>query len=150
MKKILFLLAIAMSITSFKTPTLTIVGQWESVDEKTKKPTSVLEIYKGEDGLYYGKILEILNRPEASQDLYCIDCPKKDERYNQPLLGMVIISKMKAAKDVKSASGGDILDPESGNIYSCSIALIKGGQQLKVRGYIGFSIFGRTQIWNRK
>lgn len=40
-------------------------------------------------------------------------------------------------------------DPETGKIYKCSIALEDGGKKLKVRGFIGISIMGRTQYWLR-
>jgi hypothetical protein len=45
--------------------------------------------------------------------------------------------------------GGDILDPESGSIYRCRILLSDDGAKLFVRGYLGFSLFGRTQTWIR-
>ena len=42
-----------------------------------------------------------------------------------------------------------ILEPQSGNIYKAKISLVDNGTKLKVRGYIGLPIFGRTQIWLR-
>ena len=44
-------------------------------------------------------------------------------------------------------SGGTIVDPESGKVYSCSLTVIDGGKRLSVRGYIGVSMFGRSQTW---
>lgn len=44
-------------------------------------------------------------------------------------------------------SGGTIRDPENGKTYKCYIAVVDGGKRLKVRGYLGISIFGRTQYW---
>jgi uncharacterized protein (DUF2147 family) len=46
-------------------------------------------------------------------------------------------------------SGGKILDPDNGKTYKCYIAVEDGGQKLKVRGFIGFSLLGRTQYWLR-
>jgi uncharacterized protein (DUF2147 family) len=46
-------------------------------------------------------------------------------------------------------TGGHILDPESGDVYRCMISLENGGRELRLRGYIGFSIFGRTEKWPR-
>jgi uncharacterized protein (DUF2147 family) len=46
-------------------------------------------------------------------------------------------------------SGGEILDPDTGNVYRVKIWLEDGGKSLKVRGYIGFSLLGRTQQWTR-
>ena len=46
-------------------------------------------------------------------------------------------------------TGGEILDPDSGRIYKCSIALDGRGKRLRVRGFIGFSLMGRTEYWLR-
>jgi len=45
-------------------------------------------------------------------------------------------------------AGGDIYDPGSGNTYSCELVLAQGGF-LKVRGYLGFSLLGRSMYWQR-
>ena len=45
--------------------------------------------------------------------------------------------------------GGDILDPETGYVYRCKFLLSGDGEKLFVRGYLGLSIFGRTQTWIR-
>ena len=44
---------------------------------------------------------------------------------------------------------GSILDPDNGKTYRCKIRLTNGGKNLDVRGYVGISLFGRTQTWNR-
>ena len=44
---------------------------------------------------------------------------------------------------------GTILDPETGKIYHANMHLSPDGAKLTVRGYIGLSIFGRSQTWNR-
>lgn len=61
---------------------------------------------------------------------------------------MTIIRNLK--QDGADWKGGDILDPESGKVYDCKIALINGGQQLTVRGFIGVSLLGRSQTWTRQ
>jgi uncharacterized protein (DUF2147 family) len=47
-------------------------------------------------------------------------------------------------------SGGEILDPENGKTYRAKMKLTDGGQKLVLRGYIGISIFGRSQTWLRR
>jgi len=42
---------------------------------------------------------------------------------------------------------GTIYDPENGKTYDCKMSF--KGSTLAVRGYIGFSLFGRTEIWER-
>ena len=51
-------------------------------------------------------------------------------------------------KDGNEWSGGKILDPKNGKEYKCYIQLLDKNT-LKLRGYIGFSMFGRTAIWKR-
>jgi uncharacterized protein (DUF2147 family) len=46
--------------------------------------------------------------------------------------------------------GGEILDPENGKVYRVKMNLQDRGRTLHVRGFIGFSLFGRTQIWIRE
>jgi len=45
------------------------------------------------------------------------------------------------------AEGGRLYDPKSGNTYSGSMT--SDGNRLKLRGYVGFELFGRTEIWTR-
>ena len=60
---------------------------------------------------------------------------------------MVIVKDLKIVD--KSWEDGTILDPKSGKTYSCYITF-EDENTLKVRGYIGFSLLGRTQKWIRK
>ena len=52
-------------------------------------------------------------------------------------------------KDGEEWSGGFVLDPKKGKTYKCTIKLDGAGGTLTVRGYIGFSLFGRSQTWVR-
>ena len=60
--------------------------------------------------------------------------------------GIIIIQGLK--KNGDEYSGGKILDPQHGKYYKCYINL-ENENKLKVRGYIGISLFGRTQYWHR-
>ncbi len=44
---------------------------------------------------------------------------------------------------------GKIVDPESGKVYSANMKVLEDGKKLEVRGYIGFSLIGRSQTWER-
>jgi uncharacterized protein (DUF2147 family) len=46
--------------------------------------------------------------------------------------------------------GGDILDPDNGSIYRCKFHLDDSGTHLVLRGFIGISLLGRTQTWQRQ
>jgi uncharacterized protein (DUF2147 family) len=49
--------------------------------------------------------------------------------------------------DATHATGGSLYDPKSGNTYHGTMTV--KGDRLSLRGYIGFSIFGRTEVWQR-
>jgi uncharacterized protein (DUF2147 family) len=53
-------------------------------------------------------------------------------------------------KDGNQYSGGEILDPKTGTIYRAKMKVIEAGRKLEVRGYIGLSLFGRSQTWVRQ
>ena len=69
------------------------------------------------------------------------------DKHNLPILGLVFIEGMKQSG--LDYEDGTILDPETGKIYHASMHLSPDGAKLTVRGYIGLSIFGRSQTWNR-
>lgn len=128
----------------------TIVGTWKTIDHESGKTKSLVKIYKAKNGKYYGKIIKLFQfAPNIPKNPKCIKCSKKDYRYNQPIIGMAILTKLKASKDLKSASGGKVLNPEDGKSYDCKISVTKDGKKLKMRGYIGIPAIGETQTWIR-
>lgn len=138
MKNIFTFLIITLSLTSNAQD---IIGLWKTFDDKTKEKKSVIEIYK-EDDLYFAKITEIFS---GDKNAICNTC--NGIKKGQPIIGLVIIENLK--KDKNEFNEGSILDPENGKTYSCYLKLIKNNK-LKVRGFLGISIFGRTQYWIRK
>ena len=76
----------------------------------------------------------------------CKEC--EGERHNQPVTGMQIVWGLK--QDGDEWNGGHILDPNNGKVYRCKMSVTEGGQKLEVRGFIGFSLLGRTQTWERQ
>ena len=116
-------------------------GRWRTVDDKTGKAKAIILLYE-EKGLLFGRV-ETLVDPDAVK--ICDKC--SDERKGQPVTGMVVIRRMK--KDSDEYTGGDILDPKNGSVYRCKMRLIEQGRKLSVRGYLGFSLFGRSQTWVR-
>ncbi len=120
------------------------VGVWKTISDKTHKPASLVKIWV-ENGQLMGKVIKVLNSDKGPHPI-CDKC--EGARHNQPVVGMTIIWGMH--KDGDEWDGGTILDPKTGETYKCSIELVEGGMKLKVRGYIGFSLFGRTQVWLRE
>ena len=119
------------------------VGLWRTIDDKTGQPRSVVRIYE-QNGELFASVVKGLT--PGDQGRTCSKCT--DERKNQPLLGMVIIRRMKPVDG--EYRGGDILDPDNGSVYRCKLRLEDNGRTLKVRGYLGVSLFGRSQTWERE
>jgi uncharacterized protein (DUF2147 family) len=119
-------------------------GVWTTIDDTTHQPKSVVEITE-QNGELTGKVQAVLQSDQGPNPV-CKDC--EGERKNQPVTGMTIIWGMK--KDGDGWSGGKILDPKNGKVYGCKMHLTDNGQKLEVRGFIGFSLLGRTQVWERK
>ena len=120
------------------------VGRWTTIDDETKKPKSVITIWE-ENGKLFGKIEKLFLAPDEEQNPLCDKC--EGALKNQPIIGMTILRDLK--KDDDEWTGGTVLDPANGKTYKCKIAVEDGGKKLKVRGYIGMSLLGRTQYWVR-
>lgn len=118
-----------------------VTGKWKTIDDETGEAKSVVEVFE-KDGKVYGKVIEILN--PAKKDSKCQNCKGEDK--DKPILGLMIIKGLK--KDGKEYTDGDILDPQKGKLYSCTIKL-DGNDKLSVRGYMGISLIGRSQTWYR-
>ena len=139
MKKLVLLSLLMLSYFSMNAQG--IVGKWKSIDDETGKAKSIIEIYKYGDK-YYGKIVQLLT--EENKDGVCRTC--KTSYKNKNIIGLVIIKDME--KDGDTYEDGEITDPKTAKTYSCSMELVSQNK-LKVRGYLGFSLLGRTQYWYR-
>ena len=139
MKKSLF--TFVLLIISFSMSSQTIFGKWNSKNDETGKVDSVVEIYE-KNGKAFAKIIDIKN-PDRKTAV-CSLC--EGEIKDKPILGLNILSGLE--KDGNEWSGGTILDPRNGKVYKSYVELVKPNK-LKVRGYIGLSLFGKTTYWER-
>ncbi len=119
----------------------TIFGKWKTFDEETGNEKSIVEIYE-QDGKAYGKILQLLEK--GKENNLCDNC--SGAKKGQPIKGMEIINGL--TKDDDEWNDAKILDPKTGKEYKCYI-ILEEANKLKVRGYLGFSLIGRTQYWTR-
>ena len=120
------------------------LGVWKTIDEKTNQPSSLIRLEE-KNGELIGTVIELIPTPGEPLITHCRLC--KGERKDKPIVGMVIMNGLKKEK-LGYWFGGEILDPEEGDIYKVKIAT-DDGKTLKVRGYIGISLIGRTQVWVR-
>jgi uncharacterized protein (DUF2147 family) len=140
MKKLFF--ATIILLAYFSVSAQDVVGKWKTYDDETGEPKSIVEIYK-DGNKYYGKIIKLIT--EENKDGICRTC-ESEEFKNKNLIGVVILKDLE--KDGDEYNGGEITNPKDGKTYSCYIKLVEP-DKLKVRGYIGFSLIGKTQYWER-
>jgi uncharacterized protein (DUF2147 family) len=120
------------------------VGLWEQVDEKTGQAESWFKITE-RDGVYQGNIVKIYFKPGEDENWTCDKC-EGDER-GKPVLGLALIKGMR--RNGLAYEKGTIMDPRDGAVYRALMNLSPDGQKLEVRGFLGISLFGRSQVWNR-
>jgi len=115
------------------------VGTWKTVDDKTGKVKSEVQIYE-EGGKLFGKITSLSDPlDKQGKPRICTECKGADK--DKPIVGLVILKDLSLSKD--RYKGGTILDPEDGKVYKAEVWIEDG--KLKVRGYI--SLFYKTQTW---
>ena len=140
MKSILTLLFIVLSapIVFAQDVANAILGTW-----KNGEGTGHIEIYKTTSGHYAGKIVWLKEPIDEETGKPKLDKrnPDKSKR-TVPTLGLVNLHP----KDKEW--NGFIYDPKNGKEYDCR-AELKDANTLKVRGYIGISLIGRTDTWTR-
>lgn len=129
-----------------------IVGRWltEPDDEDGR---ARIEIF-AEGESYHGKIVW-LEKPlyEGSDEDGEAGQPKRDANnpdpalQQRPILGLELMRGFEYRGDGIWA-GGEVYDPGKGKTYKCKLKLLDA-DTLKVRGYIGVSLIGRTSIWTR-
>lgn len=117
-------------------------GLWKTIDDRTHKPRATIRIFE-ENGVLMGRIESSFNPAEWNER--CDKC--SGERKNAPVIGLVIMRGL--TRHGAEYDGGEILDPETGFVYRCRLALSGDGDRLFVRGYLGVSLLGRTQTWTR-
>lgn len=121
------------------------VGLWKNIDDVSGKPRALIRITES-DGTLQGRIEKVFPGPNEDQAPTCEKCEGQNK--NAPVVGLVILTGL--VKDGDEYAGGQILDPDNGNLYSSNVHLLEGGQKLSVRGYIGMPMLGRSQTWLRQ
>ncbi len=119
-----------------------VIGTWYNTEKDGK-----IEIYECDGGKLCGKIVWLAdpNKEDGS--------PKTDEnnpdetKHNDPVMGMDLMYGFEYDGNDKWDEGS-IYDPKSGKTYSCKMTL-KSPSELDVRGYVGISMFGRTENWTK-
>ena len=138
--RLLITILLFCSITAFSQHKDQIIGKWLNATGEAQ-----IYIYPN-DGKYFGKIawMKTPNHPDGKPRL---DKNNPDNGLSKsPLLGLIILKDFVFSNDVWQ--DGSIYDPKIGKTYSCKISL-QDSDKINVRGFVGFSILGRTEIWTR-
>jgi len=115
---------------------------WVTIDDKTNKPRAEV-LFEEENGVVSGQIMRVYPQPEDTG--ICSQCP--GEFKDKSITGIRFVWGLKQTND-KNWNGGEILDPKTGKIYR--VKMLLKGDRLFVRAYLGVSVLGRTQLWERK
>ncbi len=145
---VLFTCLIMMSSSAFGADEYQILGLWSTTDNNSR-----VEIFKCGDN-YCGKIVELKNPNYSANDKRGMAGQPKVDRNNpdpdlktRPLLGLQVLEGFGYSGE-NVWKGGTIYDPDNGKTYKCKMTLTDP-KRLEVRGYIGISWLGRTEVWTR-
>ena len=122
----------------------TVAGVWQQIDPGSGFVGGLIS-FKEKNGLWEGNIVKMYPKPGDPVDPVCSGCT--DDRKDQPVLGIRLIQNAK--RDGLSYEGGSILDPRNGSQYSVELTLAPDNETLTVRGYLGITLLGQSQIWKR-
>lgn len=132
MKKYLLLLVLVFSSMFASAQVDKILGEWYTVDDETGAVKALVNIYQGDNGLYYGQIIKVFKNG--------VENPDSDRK------GMVIVKDMRAEDGM--LMGGTIYEPESGKTYYAKISYNKEDNTITLRGSLDKRGWvGRSQTW---
>lgn len=134
-----------LSMTAFSA---SIEGYWKSIEERTGEQLSIVEIRKGSDGRFHGKIVYRYPNARGFSLANCTKCPAPNT--NKPILGLEILSGFREDPNKPdSYIDGRVLEATSGRVYKGKAVVTGEGKRLRMRGYMGVSALGRTVVWLR-
>jgi uncharacterized protein (DUF2147 family) len=145
MKKIIFISFLVISALITKAQIADdIISNW-----KNGEGTGIIQIYKTTSGHYAGKIVWLKEPLDPDTKKPKLDKRNPDESLrNVPTLGLINVKGLSFDEKEKKWIDGTIYDPKTGKEYSCK-ATLTDKNTLEIRGFIGLSMFGRTDTWTR-
>ena len=115
------------------------IGKWKTYDDETGKPMSITEIYRTKTGSIAARVVETLNKPNAT----CDKC--SGDKKGKPIAGMIVFWGLKRNGDYW---GGNGFKPSTGMSFKVKrVRLLEGGRKLEITGCK--LVFCRTATWER-
>ena len=126
-------------------PPQSAAGIWEAKDDDGF--TNAWFLFTEKNNVFSARLIKGFRRPEVTTPIktICAECP--GDKKGAHIMGLTLFWGMK--RDGLHYTGGSVLDPRDGSVYHAKMDLSEDGQDLAVRGYLGFEMLGKTQIWHR-
>ncbi|RZF50433.1 DUF2147 domain-containing protein [Acinetobacter halotolerans] len=141
-------MGLCIAFASTTTFAAAIEGYWKSIEERTGQQLSIIEIRKGDNGQFNGKIVYRYPNAHGISLSNCTKCPAPHT--NKPLVGLEILSGFRQdPNDPNAYVDGLVLEATSGRVYKGKGVVSGEGKRLRMRGYMGVSALGRTVVWIR-
>lgn len=140
MSKFLFAVLVLIMPLAVFAQDADISGTWLTAEKNGK-----IKIYKAKNDKYYGKVEWLADPTENGKPKVDKNNPDKT-KHDQPIMGLTMLIGFEKTGNNKYEDG-KIYDPKSGKTYSC--VMTHKGQKLEVRGYVGVSWMGRTEVWTK-
>lgn len=118
------------------------VGTWTTIDDKTGKKRAEVRLNVSDSGELTGTIIRVYT--QKGDTGICKNCP--GDLKDKPIKGLKFVWGLKEKKH-NIWTGGHVLDAKSGKIYHAKMTV--KDNRLYMRGYVGLSMLGRTQVWVR-
>lgn len=140
---VLMSLMMAVSAAGFAADQLN-GSTWKTIDDKTGKPRAIVK-FTETNGSLSGTVQNLVDKDATKT---CANC--SGSLKNKPVVGLTIVHGLRPVSGVKNTYDyGSILDPKTGKTYKLKGTLSDDGKVFNLRGYLGVSLLGRNQTWQR-